>query len=154
MKLLNGNKDFIKNTVLESKGGFIDLKSLAARVHLKLPSGISSKCTREDVAQFIMNNCFSWGISVQDGHRLILTEKSNQNSKTGTILVECDGEEINIVGGYLRVDSVIDECGFATVYDVKTGSSMIVTRDLNGKLVRSEGNYWPDLEMESDLQDY
>jgi len=153
MKLLRNNITLIKNSVLENSSGFIDLKSLAARVHLKLPSGISSKCTRQDVSDFIINNCFAWGIAVQDGHRLILSEKGSKVSSSSSIMVECQGDEIKIVGGYLSIDAVIEECGFATVFDVNSGSSMIVTRDLNGKLVRSEGNYWPENDGDNELHD-
>lgn len=154
MNVLNENIDLIRDTVLENNSGFIELKSLAARVHLKLPSNISSKCSRKDVSDFIMTNCFVWGISVQDGHRLIMTDKNSPASGVGSILVKCEGEEISVVGGYVKIDSVIDECGFATVYDVKSGNTVIVTRDHKGNLIRSEGNYWPDCEKEMDLYDY
>lgn len=144
MSVLAENIDLIKDTVLESSSGFIDLKSLTARVYLKLPASISSACTHQEMSDFILNHCFAWGIAVQDGRRLIITGKQPQASGSGSIMVKCEGEEISIVGGYVKVDNVINECGFATVYDVNSGNTVIVTRDHKGKLIRSEGNYWPD----------
>ena len=144
MKILKENSEMIRDVVLETSTGFIDLKSVAARVHLKLPVGIAAKCSRQDIAEFITSNCFDWGISIQNGHRLMLSDKKADRESIGTLTVEYKNGEVVPVGGRARIDAVIDECGFANVYDLYSGGSIIVTKDNHGRLVKSEGNYWPD----------
>lgn len=151
MKVLEDNIDLIKKTVLEIDGGYIDLTPLAARVHLKLPGEISSLCTRLEVSNIIIKYCHDWGISVQDGHRLILSDNVLEKSGVNDIVVECIGNEIRLVSGKQLIDSVIDQCGFANAYDITSSNSIILTQDPNGKLVKSENSYWPDTDLDADL---
>jgi hypothetical protein len=156
MKILKDNSDMIREAVLETNSSFIDLKSIAARVHLKLPTGISSQCTRQDIAEFIASNCFDWGISIQNGHRLMLSDKKADMTSIGTLTVEYKNGAVTPVSGKTRIEAVIDECGFANVYDLHSGGSIIVTKDNHGRLVKAEGNYWPEVnESDSDkIHDY
>ena len=151
MKLLEDNIDLIKQIVLEAGSGFIDLNPLSARVHLKLPGEISSACSRRELSEFIIQHCFEWGISIQDGHRLILKENVAETSGVSDIVVECVGNKIKLVSGQEIIDSVIEECGFANAYDITSADLIILTRNREGHLVKSETNFWPDSDLDSDL---
>ena len=151
MKVLEDNIDLIKKTVLDVDCRFIDLNPLTARVHLKLPSAISLSCTRAELSNFILSHCFEWGISVQNGHRLLLTENVVETSGVNDIVVECSAAEIKLLSGSQLIDSVIEQCGFANAYDAGTGDIIILTKDREGKLIKSETSFWPDSDLDADL---
>ncbi len=151
MKLLEGNRELIRKMVLEGDSRFIDLKPLTARVHLRLPPKISSAITRTELSEFITNHCCEWGISIQGDSRLILPENVVKTSGVNDIVVECVEGSIKLVSGSQLIDSVIDQCGFANAYEVRTGDIIILTKNSGGELVKSETNFWPDTDYDIDL---
>ncbi len=69
--------------------------------------------------------------------------KSNLSS-IGQLIVECNDNTIKVTSGYMRIDTIIDEVGFANVYDAISGNTLLVSKDENGNLVKADGDYWPD----------
>ena len=65
-------------------------------------------------------------------------------SSIGQLIVECNDNTIRVTSGYMRIDTIIEEIGFANVYDTISGNTLLVSKDENGNLVKADGNYWPD----------
>jgi len=151
MNLLTKNIELIRKRVLEGDSRFIDLKPLTARVHLKLPREVSSACTRDELSDFIVSHCFEWGIAIQDETRLILPDNVIEKSGVNDIVVECMDMNVKVVSGAQLIDSVIEQCGFANAYDVRTGDIIILTKNNEGKLLKSETNFWPDADYDIDV---
>jgi len=151
MTLLEKNIELIKKIVLEGDSRFIDLTPLTARVHLKLPREISSVCSHVELSNFILGHCVEWGISIQDGQRLLMTENVIEKSGANDIVVECIADDIKLVSNSHLIDSIIEQCGFVNAHDISTGDIVILTKDRAGQLHKAGTSAWPDLDLDTDL---